>query len=245
MPRPLHLVGDEVVALVEEQDAELLARRERHGGPAIFEHGAQEDRSGRSAMAPRARRWPAASMSLRSATMPALTPSTSASRAARRRSPRRSCRSGGSAPWRAASRPGGESPGTARARGARNRAGRPRPLARIGRAGGRGGRDNAAPRRLGAAGGLGPVEEIGFRLRPPHRRGLSRKVRRLVEALRREREDLDPRLGHRRPCARTGPRASGRGSPPSSRRRAPSRAGRPRLIMGSTVKNLPGFSGTS
>ena len=34
----LQLVGDELVALVEEQDAELLLVGERHGGAAIVEH---------------------------------------------------------------------------------------------------------------------------------------------------------------------------------------------------------------
>jgi len=35
----LDLVGDELVALVEKQDAELLLVGERHGGAAIVEHG--------------------------------------------------------------------------------------------------------------------------------------------------------------------------------------------------------------
>ena len=34
----LLLVGDEVVALVEKQDAEVLLAFERHGGAAIVEH---------------------------------------------------------------------------------------------------------------------------------------------------------------------------------------------------------------
>ena len=34
----LHLVGDQRVLLVEEQDAELLALLERHGGAAIVDH---------------------------------------------------------------------------------------------------------------------------------------------------------------------------------------------------------------
>jgi len=34
----LHLVGDDLVLLVEKQDAELLLVGERHGGAAIVEH---------------------------------------------------------------------------------------------------------------------------------------------------------------------------------------------------------------
>jgi hypothetical protein len=34
----LHLVGDELVALVQEQDAELLLVGEGHAGAAIIDH---------------------------------------------------------------------------------------------------------------------------------------------------------------------------------------------------------------
>jgi len=34
----LHLVGNDLVALVEEEDAKLLLAREPHGGAAIVEH---------------------------------------------------------------------------------------------------------------------------------------------------------------------------------------------------------------
>ena len=36
----LHLIGDELVFLVEKQDAKLLLVLESHGGAAIFEDGA-------------------------------------------------------------------------------------------------------------------------------------------------------------------------------------------------------------
>src|SRR3954453_10602100 len=39
-PGLLHLVGDEGVALVEEEQPELLLLRERHRGPAIVDDGA-------------------------------------------------------------------------------------------------------------------------------------------------------------------------------------------------------------
>jgi hypothetical protein len=34
----LHFVGDELIALVEEQQAKLLLVGEGHGGPAIIDH---------------------------------------------------------------------------------------------------------------------------------------------------------------------------------------------------------------
>jgi hypothetical protein len=35
----LHLIGDDLVALVEEEDAELLLVLESHRGAAIVDHG--------------------------------------------------------------------------------------------------------------------------------------------------------------------------------------------------------------
>ena len=56
----LHLVGDQLIALVEKQDAELLLLGEGHGGAAIVEHARPGRQDGALAYLPVSRRIAAA-----------------------------------------------------------------------------------------------------------------------------------------------------------------------------------------
>ena len=77
----LRFVGDQAVLLVEEQDPEFLAVRERHRGAAIVDHLAPRTIERRFSTRPCANRCAPASTILNSVIAPSAMPSTSASRA--------------------------------------------------------------------------------------------------------------------------------------------------------------------